>query len=222
MRIRLREKLLAGFGAVIALLAVVAVLGIMQLQSASDRTERLYRENVLGVQYSLATNVNMIASAREEKRAFLTADLSKRAPLIEASRAEMAKAQEYLLLYHDTFASQADADQWAPVEEMVNNVIADREKVLKLLEQGKDKEAGEAAAAMADDIAAMNKALDESGQFNADLASESKEAAASAAASSRTMMISISIVAALVGFGIAYWLARGIAGAAGQIGRAHV
>lgn len=29
MRIRLREKLLAGFGAVIVLLAVVAVLGIM-------------------------------------------------------------------------------------------------------------------------------------------------------------------------------------------------
>lgn len=216
MRIRLREKLLAGFGAVIVLLAVIAVLGITQLQKASDRTEAMYRENVLGVQYALGTNANMIASAREEKRAFLTPEISKRAPLIEASRAEMAKAQEYLLLYHDTFASQADADQWAPVEEQVNKVIAEREEVLKLLEQGKDKEAAEAAGAMSDDIAAMNKALDDAGQFNADLASDSQEAAASSASSSRTMMISISVVAALAGFGIAYWLARGIAGAAGQ------
>jgi methyl-accepting chemotaxis protein len=216
MRIRLREKLLAGFGAVIVLLAVVAVLGIMQLQSASNRTSALYRENVLGVQYALATNVNMIASAREEKRAFLTDDVSKRTPLIEASRAEMAKAQEYLLLYHDTFASEADAEQWAPVEDQVNKVVAAREEVLTLLEQGKDDEAAIAAATMTDMIAAANKALDDAGQFNADLAASSKDAAASAAASSRTMMIAISVVAALVGFGIAYWLARSIAGAAGK------
>lgn len=71
MRIRLREKLLAGFGAVIVLLAVVAVLGIMQLQSASNRTSAMYRENVLGVQHALAANVNMTASAREVKSAFL-------------------------------------------------------------------------------------------------------------------------------------------------------
>ena len=216
MRIRLREKLLAGFGAVIVLLAVVAVLGIMQLQSASNRTSALYRENVLGVQYALSTNVNMIASAREEKRAFLTEDIAKRTPLIEAARAELAKAQEYLLLYHDTFASEADAEQWAPVEEQVNKVITAREEVLTLLEQGKDDEALVAAAAMTDIIAAANKALDDAGQFNADLASSSKDAAASAAASSRTMMISISVVAALIGFGIAYWLARSIAGAAGK------
>lgn len=216
MRIRLREKLLAGFGAVIVLLAVVAVLGIMQLQSASNRTSSLYRENVLGVQYALTTNANMIASAREEKRAFLVDDLSKRAPLIAASREEMAKAKEAAELYHTTFASQADADQWAPVEEQINTVISAREEVLVFLEQGKDAEALTAAAAMGEMITAMNKALDDAGQFNADLASSSKDAAASAASSSRTMMISISVVAALVGFGIAFWLARGISSAASQ------
>ena len=216
MRIRLREKLLAGFGAVIVLLAVVAVLGVMQLQSASDRTASLYRENVLGVQYALTTNANMIASAREEKRAFLTADVSKRAPLIAASREEMARAKEAAELYHTTFANQADADQWAPVEEQVDKVIAAREEVLVFLEQGKEAEALTAAAAMGEMITSMNKALDDAGQFNADLASSSKDAAANAASSSRTMMISISVVAALIGFGIAYWLAKTIAGAAGK------
>jgi methyl-accepting chemotaxis protein len=216
MRIRLREKLLAGFGVVIVLLAVVAVLGIMQLQSASNRTSSLYRENVLGVQYALSTNVNMIASAREEKRAFLAIGQSNRGPLIQASREEMARAKEAAEMYHTTFANQADADQWAPVEDQVHKVIAAREEVLKLLEQGKDAEAAAAAAAMGEMITAMNKALDDAGQFNADLASRSKDAAASAAANSRTMMIGISIVAALVGFGIAYWAARSIAGAAGK------
>ncbi|MCC7087810.1 MAG: methyl-accepting chemotaxis protein, partial [Dehalococcoidia bacterium] len=216
MRIRLREKLLAGFGAVIVLLAVVAVLGIMQLQSASNRTSAMYRENVLGVQHALAANVNMTASAREVKSAFLVEDRAERAALLAQAREEMARAKEATELYHSTFASQADADQWASVEKEVDTVIAAREGVVTLLEQGKDAEAAAAAAAMGEMIKSMNQHLDDAGQYNADMASSSKDAAASAASSSRTMMVSISVVAALAGFGIAFWLARSISGAASQ------
>ncbi len=216
MRLRLREKLLAGFGTVIVLLAIVAVLGIMQLQTASNRTAALYRENVLGVQYALETDVHMITAGREINLAFMTPDLNERAVVIQNARDAMAHAQEAMEAYHVTFASEADAEQWAGVEAAVNAVISEREAFLPLLEQGRDEEARAASAALIDQVKTMNTTLTESGQFNADIASSSKDAAASAASSSRTMMISISIVAALVGFGIAYWLARGIAGAAGQ------
>jgi len=216
MKLRLREKLLAGFGAVIALMAAVAVLGIMQLQSASDRTDRLYEENVLGVKYAMETNFNATASAREEKRAFLSADISKRAPIIDQGRQEIQAARDAMESYHATFASEADKEQWTQVEAQVVKVLDKREQIFKLLEQGKDTEAQALAGAMSEEISAMNKALNDAGQANTDLAQESRTAASDSAGSSKMLLISISVVAAIIGFAIAYWLARTIAGAAGQ------
>ncbi len=216
MRLRLREKLLAGFGAVIVLLGIVAVLGVLQLQSAASRTQDMYRENVLGVEYALLTNTNMIASAREEKRAFLTGDEAQRASLIQQSRDRMRAAEQAMLDYHITYATAEDEAQWVAIEDTVKSVIAEREKVLTLLESGDEAGALLAASAMTDSINAMNAALDESAAFNAQIASDSKDAASSSASSSTTMLVAISVVAALMGFGIAFWLARSIAGAANQ------
>ena len=216
MRLRLREKLLAGFGAVLLLLGVVAVLGVIQLQGAAQRTQNMYRENVLGVEYALLTESNMIASAYEEKRAFLADDEAQRASLIQQSRDRMKKAQEAMANYHHTFASAEDAAQWAPIEESVNAVIAARESVLVLLEQGRVEEALVASAAMVAAIDESDAALDEAAHFNADIAKASQQAAASSASSSRTILIGISIVAVVAGLGIGFWLARGIAGAANQ------
>ncbi|MGE0600150.1 MAG: methyl-accepting chemotaxis protein [Dehalococcoidia bacterium] len=218
--LKIQVKLLAAFGLVLVFCAVVATIGVMQLQSAADRTQAMHRENVEGVQYALLTNVNMIASAREEKRAFLTADNAKRQPLIDLSRDEMRKAEAAMEAYHGTFASAADAEQWAAVEEQVKAVIADREVVLGLLEKGDDLEASKAAATMTDSITAMNKTLDETGQFNADIALASAHSAASAASSSRNLLIGVSIAAVVIGLGLAFWLARNMSSAANQAARA--
>ncbi|MCK6563211.1 MAG: MCP four helix bundle domain-containing protein, partial [Dehalococcoidia bacterium] len=216
MKIGLREKLLGGFGAVLVLMVIVAVMGIMRLQQAADRTDDLYTQNVLGVQFSLETRAQMLVSARDEKRAFLAGEQDERATLIRASRDAMAAAEKAMQDYHQTFASEADAQQWAEAETLVKKVIADREAVLVLLEQGKAEEAKRAASGMGDDIKAIDKTLTETGQFNADIAKESKNAAADSASSSRNLLIGITLVAVVVGFGIAFWLARSISGAAKQ------
>lgn len=216
MRLRLREKLLAGFGAVIILLGIVAVLGVVQLRSAASRTQDMYRENVLGVQYALLTNTNMIASAREEKRAFLAGDDTQRDALIQQSRDRMRAAEQAMFDYHVTYATADDEAQWVAIEDTVKAVIAEREQVLTLLQNGDRDGALIAAGSMTDSINEMNAALDESADFNAQIASDSKDAASSSASSSTTLLVSISVVAALMGFGIAYWLARSIAGAANQ------
>jgi methyl-accepting chemotaxis protein len=216
VKLRLREKLLGGFAIVLVLLGVVAVMGIMKLSQSASTTADLYTQNVLGVQYSSATNIDMIASAREEKKAFLQADKAKRADIIKASRGFMAQATQDLKDYHVSFASDSDAKQWATVETQVNKIMAEREGVLALLEKGDDAAATAAAAAMGAGITEMNKTVDDTVQFNADLAKTAKDDAASSASSSRTLLIGLTIVAIIVGFGVAYWLARSIAGAAKQ------
>ena len=229
MKLRLIHKILGAFAAVLVLMAAVAVMGIVQLNSAASRTAHMYRENVLGVQFALETNTNMIASAREEKRAFLAQDTAKRTTLIAQSRDRMAKAKQSLEAYHVTFATQADRDQWAAIEVQVNKVIASREQVLKLLEGDDIVGATLAASAMEQEIATMNAALTESGQFNADIALASREAAKSAASSSRTVLIGLSLVATVIGLGLGVWLARSIsrsareaANAASKLARGNV
>jgi methyl-accepting chemotaxis protein len=208
----IQVKLMSSFGLVLALTAVIAIMGIMRLQQASDRTASMYRENVLGVQYALQTNSLMIASAREEKRAFLTPDETKRAELIEASRQEMEDARTAMANYHVTFASQADADQWAAVEAQVEGVITSREEVLTLLANGDVEAASAAAGAMTEAIGAMNTALDETGAFNAQIADDSRAAAASAASSARNMMVAITIVAVVIAMAVAFYIARSLKG----------
>jgi methyl-accepting chemotaxis protein len=210
MKLRLIHKILGGFLVVLALMAVVAVMGIIQLNKSAQRTADMYRQNVLGVQYALQTNGNMIASAREEKRAFLAPEAQQRNALVAQSRDEMEKAKEAMAAYHETFATKEDEEQWLAVETMVNKVIDGRTTVLGHLEKGEITQATMAAAGINDDIAAMNKALEETGVFNADLAAASRDSARSSADSSRNLLLGISVVAAVAGLGIGVWLARSI------------
>jgi len=213
----IRTKLLGGFGLVLVMTAVVAIVGITRLSQASARTEAMYRENVLGVQYALLTNQNMIASAREEKRAFLTPAGDARQALIAESRAEMAAAEQAMVDYEQTFASEADRVMWAEVTDPVHAVIEKREGVLDLLAAGRDTEASAAAAEMAVLIGPMNKSLTEAGDFNAELAQQAVTAAQESASQARTILLLTSVVAVLAGLGIGYWLARGISAGVGKM-----
>ena len=212
--LKIQVKLLLGFAVVLALLAVVAVFGIMQLQSAANRTDDLYIQNALGIKFASGVNTDMIASAREEKRTFLQPDATKRADLIKASQARLSQAAQGLVDYHQTFASEDDAKQWAEIEAQVKKVSAGRTDVLAALEKGDDAGASKLAAGMAADIDAMNASLEQTVDFNDKLARESANSAADSASSARMLLIAITVGAVLLGLGIAFYIARGLAGAA--------
>lgn len=217
MNLRLQVKLIVAFGAVLAMSGAAAAYGAWQLQRTADRTAAMYRENVLGVEYALLTNFNMAASAREEKRAFLEADRAKRGPIIELGRKELAAAEQAMADYHQTFASQEDADQWAAIEAKVKPIIAERRQIFDLLEAGKDSEAAQIAAGMVDRIAAMNAALEESGRFNIKIATESKDAVVAEASRAAMIAVGLTIGAIAAGLAVATLLARSIARTAREV-----
>jgi methyl-accepting chemotaxis protein len=217
MNLRLQVKLIVAFGAVLALSGAAAAFGAWQLQRTADRTAAMYRENVLGVQYALLTNYNMAASAQEEKRAFLEADRAKRGPIIELGRKELAAAEQAMADYHQTFASQEDADQWAAIEAQVKPIIAERRQIFDLLEAGKDSEAAQIAAGMFDRIAAMNAALEESGRFNIKIATESRDEVVAEASRAAMIAVGLTIGAIAAGLAVATLLARSIARTAREV-----
>lgn len=210
MRLSIRLKLLGGFAAVLVLTGLVAFVAVTRLNQAATRTEDMYTQNVLGVQYALLTNQNMIASAREEKRAFLTPPGPDRIALIEQSRGQMDAALTAMKDYEVTFASEEDRAQWEEVRTPVETVVAQRLAVLDLLAEGRDDEARLAAAEMFATINPMNAALTEAGEFNASIAGQAVESASSSAAAARTILLLTSLAAIGIGLGIGYWLARSI------------
>lgn len=217
MNLKVQTKLLLAFGVVLALNAAVAVIGIVQVQAAGQRTDALYRENTLGVKYALVTKEQMARAARDMFRAFLEDDPAKRAQLITLSREAMAKAKQAAQDYHQTFASAEDAAQWKAVEEKVDGVIAQRTQVLDLLAAGKEAEAKQASDAIMGAVNEMNRALEDAADFNDRRAADSLEAANSATATARTLLIGLTVGAAAAGLGLASWLARSMARTAREV-----
>jgi len=214
--LKLRVKLLGGFAVVLVLMVVVAFMAVQRLNQASNRTAAMYRENAQGIAFAADVNFNMVASAREEKKAMLEDERTKQAALIKQAKDELEVAKQGLADYHSTFANAEDEKSWAEVEVMVNKVIAERTNVLDLIGAGKAAEAADAADKMAEGIGSMNKALAAAGQLNVELAAASKDAAASSASSARTLLIGLTVVAIIVGAAVAFWLATTIANAANK------
>ena len=216
LKLRLIHKILGGFLTVIGLMAIVAIVGMVQLEKASSRTDAVYRENVKGIEYSLLTSNHMIASLANEKRAMLAADAGQRKALIQASRDAMEQARAAMANYRATLSSDSAARAWAPVEARVESVIAGREHVLALIEKGDSVGAALAASEMQATVEEMNQALNEAAGHNSQLAFEARKAADDAAGSSRLLLIGLTAVAAVVAIGGGTWLARSISGAASQ------
>jgi methyl-accepting chemotaxis protein len=210
-RLSVRTKILAAIGGVVAMLAIVAVIGITRLNTTAHDAERLYQENVLGVLYSLETEASLLASAREEYRAFDAPAGDHRDELIAESRHEMEQALEHAKAYEETYASEEDRVRWEAVVAQIHAVVEARAHVLDVLEDGDIAAAREAAEAMTEDVAALDKALNEAADYNAEIAKESRDEALSAASSARTLLIGTSIVAALAGLAAGFWIARSIA-----------
>ncbi|MBI5949771.1 MAG: MCP four helix bundle domain-containing protein [Chloroflexi bacterium] len=214
--LKIQVKLLLGFGVVLALMGVVAFIGVMKLNQGAQRTDELYGDFLLGVQHSLETNASMIASAREEKRAFLQPDPAKREDLVVEARGRMDDAKTAMAGFAATLRDPEEVQRWGVVEQQINEVISERTKVLALLEAGDTAAAAQLAGTMTAAITAMNAGLDELASANSEDARKADEDAASAASSARTLLLGVSLVAAVAGLGLAFLLARSLAGAAKQ------
>ena len=213
----IQVKLLAGFSLVLVLTAVIALTGISRLRHASNLTDEMYANDLLGMRYADETNLNMVKSAREEKRAFLATDATKRASLIDTARKELATAADAAEKATPTFVTAEQQAKWQEVQAQVQGVSAARTNVLDLLSQGNDADALAAAGAMTANIDAMNAALDAVGAANIERASASDKEASSSASSSTQLMVVMSIVALLMGLGVGYYIARQVKRAATQV-----
>jgi methyl-accepting chemotaxis protein len=207
--LKIQVKLMAGFAVVLVLTAVVATLGVVKLNSAAQWTQDGYQFDTLGVRSAQDVLINMVASGREQQSAILFAsDQAKRDSYIQQAKDEMTAAQKSLQDYHASFQDETSQAAWVVVEEKVNAVITARLALLDKVAKGDQEGATKDAAVLAPMITDMNKTVNGVIENNVSSAGIDAAAAASSASSARTLLISVTVVAALIGLGVAFYLSR--------------
>lgn len=217
--LRLQFKLLAGFTLVLVLLAVVAVVGVLQLQKASDRTESMYSDNLLAGQNVIEANRFLISFARDFRGAVLATDPAQRNRLLDLARTELQRGGEYWAAYVAAASGTAAEEQLAKLEPLVKETTATRTAALDLAAKGDIEGGWKMETGHFDKVLEQNQLLQEAGEYQAAVASQARDSAADNAASSRTLLIALTVAATGIGFAFAFWLARSLSGAAGTVVR---
>jgi len=209
MNSSLRVKLYGSFGFLVLLLAGVAWLGASALSASAGRAHDLYRQDLLGVHYADEVLTYAALSGREQQTALLNAkDATKRDAAIAAARQAMASATESATSYHSTFIDDADAAAWGAIEKQIAEVFQERERVLKTLEGGDLEGALSQATASAAKVRAMNDAVEAAIELNTKQADRDSAAVADASASARTQLIGATLIAAVLGLAVAFFISR--------------
>ena len=107
MRLGIRAKLVAGFGAVLVLLGLVGIVGISSLAEVSDLSTDLYELHTLGLGHIMQANIDLIASGRAEKNAVLASDPKLVEKHAASSRDSLAAVSDSLVKFKSVAPAEA-------------------------------------------------------------------------------------------------------------------
>jgi len=215
MSFGIRVKLFAGFGAVLFLFAVVAGCGLVKLGESDDSVGVLGAREMPSLQAAMNSQVAVVSVQRDLHQAVLVNDDAARAKSkasyeasdkqFAASVAELGK----LLVTPEGKASLAEVTKayadWAPT----------RTKALDLALKGDAKGAEEALFSDQNvkAVSTINAAIDNLVKLKQTRAQAILAEANAASDQARMLMIALSMIAGVLGFGVAFFMVRSIASA---------
>lgn len=212
LKLSVATKLYSGFAVILALLVVVALIAAGQLKRSADTTDQeMYRHSMLPMQYALRVNATEKDASINEKRALLAdPGTPDRVRFVKLSRDSMLLATEWSRKYAATSLRLEERQTWEQVVRLTDQVHADRSRVLDLVVAGSDNDAfalSQNVNAETDSlIYILNQAVDQQ-TSGAELATAS---VLEAARKARGGLLFVSLLATVLGGGIAFWLSRGI------------
>ncbi|MGR2739865.1 methyl-accepting chemotaxis protein [Billgrantia sp. Q4P2] len=211
MRLTLKAKLTAAFGAVIVIAAAGMGIGIVNLGNLNANVERISQEDWPKVERSkefLAlvnensrANFEMILAEAADERSRLSTQISNNAATI-TDQINQVEAMLY---------AAEGRELLARVKETRVPYVASFGEITGLLDGGDRQGAIHVAnsimvPALEEFVGAINAFV----AFQGDLVNQAGEEAAAAYSDSRTMMLAILALAVLVAMGVAFWIIRDV------------
>ncbi|WP_284614423.1 methyl-accepting chemotaxis protein [Aquabacterium humicola] len=208
---RIGARLGAGFAAVLALTALMAIAAVMRLQSIGDGTEQIVEKEWVKAQAASTLTALTRANAQRTMELFFHDDkarLAKVRELMAANRQHITEALETLdkLVYLPEGRALM-----ARIKDRRGAFVASFTKVDQLLQQGDRDEAtrrliGETLPA----IEALQAEVQALSALQGQLATSAGRRIEHTVATTRDLMLVLGLVALVVGTGFAWWLTRSI------------
>jgi methyl-accepting chemotaxis protein len=209
MKIGMRLGL--GFALVLLLLAVIAFIGITRLGHLNDSVEQIVNDRYPKTAAANEALKHLNRQARSMRNVLIMSDKAQ----IEKEIATVIESKkvvgEQIDKLDKTIHSAKGRELFKAVTDVRAKYTDSRDHFLKLIADGKNAEAkdlllGELRPVQLGFFDALNKLI----EFQQDLMEKSGKDAAEAYHAARDLMLILSIVAALFGIGIAFWVTRSI------------
>jgi methyl-accepting chemotaxis protein len=212
MFLGIRAKLFAGFGAILAMLAVVAGFGILQLQSVHEVTNNLAEHRFPAVEATLEISAAVLTVQRDLRDSVLLEDEAGQARWT----ASYAAAQSRVATQIQTYASLVTSDEGRAAAEALKTNNADFVAVeTKVADLSKGRHFDEAQALLYSDATQvvrlnMEKAVQTARDLQQVKVTQADQDVSNTVERARALMLGLTVAAILLGLGVAFFMARGI------------
>ena len=210
--LRVRNKLLLGFGTVVLLMLIVAVMAIIGLRQLNDANDTLAEKTLVNTEYVWQMRRNLISEQRYELMALVDDDQSAIKQYLSNAQKAADKNAAVLEQY-----KQNDRVETSKVDQIVSNFQAMesyRERLVSLLSQGTTEANAEAFALFEDTFKPLQdtqaQLLTEIGQDQNTLAEAQVQSGTRTYQSLLILTIVLVIVALVVSVVLLSWLLEAI------------
>uniref|UniRef100_UPI00398A9513 methyl-accepting chemotaxis protein n=1 Tax=Stutzerimonas frequens TaxID=2968969 RepID=UPI00398A9513 len=211
---KIGARLTLGFLVVVALTVTVGLLGIRNLEHVNDLSDQMYSREMIALNNIQSANVQLVYVGRGMRSSLLATSLEERDAAIKQTREAISKMYEYIELTRPSFVTPEGKAQLESLSEPMQAYVQMVEQVLKLREASSE-------VRPADELTVMLPRLRETGSKADDLltalverkvanAKQANEEITGIYLGSRTQMIGLVIIAAVLGFGIGILVTRSI------------
>ncbi|UXY55791.1 methyl-accepting chemotaxis protein [Pseudomonas tohonis] len=211
--LKIGVRLIAGFSLVVLLTAVVGVLGIVNLGKVNDLSDQMYSREMAALETMMNANLDLIYMGRHLRSNLLSSSQQER----DATAAQVHEAMKNLHENLDKARGSFDSEQSLAKLAALDSQLAEYEKiVLQMLEANKNAPLAQSteATALMPQLRAQGNAADATiSELVAQKKSRAKDANDTITdiyLGSRTQMIVLILIAAVVGFAIGILVTRSI------------
>jgi methyl-accepting chemotaxis protein len=210
--LRVGLKLLVSFSVVCALTVVVGVVGMVRLAETNNRTENIYRNNLLAIGYVGDVKAD-VAFVRFQLLNMLIADAAGKTK----AQAQIDQLDASIDKQWAAYRASGVAGREAQVKAFTDGLAAYRkvrdEQLIPLATAGNSTQFVKVRTASADAaITTITTALNDIGDIESAAAVRSLADSRASAANARTMIIGLIVVSLLLSAGIVLLVSRSIAG----------
>jgi methyl-accepting chemotaxis protein len=210
VRLTVRNKLFAGFGAVLALLVVGEVVALTQMGGINDKGHTVGHTDLPSIKTigTVATHESEYRTAQMRIAAVSTAaDRDVARGLMNQANAGVDKGFSD---YEKLIASEQDRATWSKAQDAWKAYLSATDRVTTLADAGRRTEAVDALLAAKPAFDAAGKGLRDWAAVNEEAAHRDVSAADSTYSHASTLMIILALAATMIGAAVAFFLSRSL------------